>query len=94
MKKLVSIPEKGETKLRILEHLFVAKTDLERREIAIAWSGYIAALYLSELISMAEHASLCKLLYPHLDESDPVNDIFLGIPDEELERLGFDPKQE
>lgn len=48
-------------------------------KVAVAWSGYLAALIEWGLLSVAEHQSLCALL-PKI-EDDPAVGILLGKSD-------------
>lgn len=48
---------------------------------AIAWYGYIGALIEWDMLSVSDHARLCRIL-PSL-EDNPASQILLGRPDEE-----------
>lgn len=94
MKEQAIKPDHGETKVRIMQHLATTNDPIKLREIALTWSGYLGALTEWFLISIQEHAECHELIRPWLTDEDPTKIIFLGIPDEDLERLGFDAKQE
>lgn len=72
-------PTKSELERRIGSDILHYKGDLPER-VAIAWSGYIAALLEWGLLSVGEHDALHALL-PAVG-NDPVYDIMLGRNDE------------
>jgi hypothetical protein len=50
------------------------------REAVIAWEGYLAALIEWDVLSVAEHERLCRLLPPVADS--PVTHILIGWEDD------------
>lgn len=51
------------------------------REATVAWEGYLAELIEWDLLSVAEHERLCRLL-PRIEDS-PVTRILLGWEEED-----------
>ena len=60
---------------RIRGHMRTAVSEAHRRDIALAWSGYVAALAEAELIPSGHDARLYAELRPHLRSGDPVEAI-------------------
>jgi hypothetical protein len=54
-------PTYEELSKRITKHLGIAKGDTERRDIGIAWDGYIAGLLEWGLLTVNDDARLCDL---------------------------------
>ena len=79
------------TAARIRGHMRTAVSEAHRRDIALAWSGYVAALSEAELIPPGHDARLYAELRPHLRSGDPVEAILreTGHP-EALELAGQD----
>lgn len=73
-------PDNDETVGRVRKHLANAADDTKKREIAIVWGGYVAALIEWQLISINEYDLIRTLLNPIIgDECDPTKEVFLGF---------------
>ena len=63
------------TASRIRGHMRTAVSEAHRRDIALAWSGYVAALSEAGLIPPGHDARLYAELRPYLRSGDPVEAI-------------------
>jgi len=68
-------PSVADLKVRIQRTLDHFPDELPER-YAIAWSAYLAALVEWGLLSVADHADLCRML-PYIDD-DPTASVMLG----------------
>lgn len=81
MNRITDAPTLEEFEDRIREHLRHAVSDLERREIALAWSGYLGALIEWRLIAPEKFYELRALLPDLKGGHDPAIQIAKGFPD-------------
>lgn len=70
-------PQFQELANRIKAHLASSDDNAAKREISIAWDGYIAALLEWDMISIQDHQELYSLL-PKVEKS-PVGEILTGV---------------
>ena len=85
MKVEIIKPRLREIAARIDEHLERAGSPVERREVAMTWSGYVGSLLEWGAIEPDEHDDLRAHLNADLPEDAPIQRVFLGFEEDERE---------
>ncbi len=81
-KKTLCIPDEGETEKRISEHLAYAQSEEEKREAALLWEGYLAALGEWGMIHGDEYDRCLALIKAYPSKYDVSKILWLGIHEE------------